>query len=40
LSLAQSLDNFDSKNFLDIKKIFKNKKFISLDEKILKRIND
>jgi hypothetical protein len=25
---------------LDIKKIFKNKKFISLDEKILKRIND
>jgi hypothetical protein len=40
LSLAQKLEEFDEKDFLDVKKIFKNKKFLELPENIIKRMNN
>lgn len=40
ISFWQDLDNFDKKQSLDIKEIFKNKNFISLDEQTLKKINN
>lgn len=39
INLWQSLDDFDETKFLDIKELFKNKEFISLDEKTLEKIN-
>jgi len=40
ISLLQDLDNFDETKFLDIKQLFKNKEFITLDTKILEKINN
>lgn len=40
ISFSQDLDNFDEKNYLDIKNIFSGKYFISLDEQTLKKINN
>lgn len=39
ISLWQTLDDFDESKFLDIKKLFKNKEFIDLDNEILEKIN-
>lgn len=40
INLWQSLDYFDESKFLDIKELFKKKQFISLDYKILEKINN
>ena len=40
LKNANNLENFDEKNILDIKKLFKNHKFINLEENILEKINN
>jgi tRNA pseudouridine55 synthase len=40
ISLSQTLDNFDENNFLEIKNLFKSKKFIFLEADILKKINN
>ena len=40
LSLAQDLENFDEKKFLNLKEIFQNKDFISLEESFLEKINN
>lgn len=40
ISKSQTLDKFDEKNTLDIKKLFKNKAFISLEDSILNNINN
>ena len=40
ISLWQSLDNFREKENLDIKELFKNKEFITLDKEILEKINN
>ena len=40
VSKAQKLDKFDEENKLDLKEIFKNKQFISLDEEIQKKIDN
>lgn len=40
ISLAQTLDNFDSTKNLDIKELFKNKEFIQLDTNVLEKINN
>jgi hypothetical protein len=34
------LEEFDAENKLDLKEIFKNKQFISLDEEIQKKIDN
>jgi tRNA pseudouridine55 synthase len=40
ISLSQTLENFDENNFLEIKNLFKSKKFIFLETDILKKINN
>lgn len=40
ISLWQNLDNFNENKFLDLKKIFKNKNFITFEEKILGKLNN
>lgn len=40
LSLWQDLEDFDEKNILDIKKIFKKENFITLEDNILEKINN
>ncbi len=39
ISLSQKLDNFDAEMELDIKKLFKNREFISLEKDVLEKIN-
>lgn len=39
INLWQSLDDFEESKFLDIKELFKNKEFISLDGEVLEKIN-
>jgi hypothetical protein len=34
------LENFDENNFLDVKYLFKNKNFITLEKNILDKINN
>jgi tRNA pseudouridine55 synthase len=40
VSLWKELDNFEENDFLDIKKLFSDKRFISLDSDILEKINN
>ncbi len=40
INLSQKLDYFDENNILDIKKLFKNKNFINLENNILEKINN
>lgn len=40
LSLWQDLEDFDEKNILDIKKIFKEENFITLEDNILEKLNN
>lgn len=40
ISLWQDLENFDENKFLDVKYLFKNKNFITLEENILQKINN
>lgn len=40
ISLWQSLDLFDVDKFLDVRDLFKNKSFISLDDEVLEKINN
>ncbi|ATU05352.1 tRNA pseudouridine(55) synthase TruB [Candidatus Gracilibacteria bacterium HOT-871] len=40
LSLAQNLENFDEKIFLNLKEIFQDKNFISLEKSFLEKINN
>jgi len=40
ISLWQWLDDFDETKSLDVKELFKNKEFITLDEKVLEKINN
>gem|GEM_PF-3765158 len=40
LNLAQKLEDFDEKSFLDVKRILKKIKFINLPENILKRMDN
>ena len=40
ISLWQDLENFDENNFLDVKYLFKNKNFITLEKNILDKINN
>lgn len=40
ISLSQDLENFDENKFLDIKHLFKNKNFITLEKNVLDKINN
>ena len=40
ISLWQDLENFDFTKKLDLKNIFKNRQFITLEEEILKKLNN